>query len=102
METILKAKLAASSSGVLLESYRAVLIKGGPNDRGARIAVQQPFNNGTKWQTCAQWYLDTLLCQFNDSISIDYGQQWSIEAGMQSAITEAAAICALAYKEQSQ
>ena len=69
--------------------YQAQLSHG---ELGAIIEVCQPFDNGASFSKCSGWYLSTLLDGgINDSISIDYGQNWNIDCGMRAAIIEACA-----------
>lgn len=91
---VLAAELSASSRGKACEApYRAVLTRWKDETRLC-ISVEQPING--EWHGCSSWFLSTLLAGngISDSISIDHGQQWSIDAGMRAAIFEAAIWCA--------
>jgi hypothetical protein len=88
---VLSSELFASSEGkILSQRYRAVLILT-PEDYPI-IRVEQEFKASGKWgATGGGWRLETLLeGGVSDSISIDYGQRWSIASGMAEAVAEAA------------
>jgi len=98
-ETVLDSELTATSKGVTLpEVYRAVLVL--ETGQYPKICIQQPIRGN--WHGVGQWYLETLMPagrtgRAQDALSIDYGQQWSISAGLQSAIQQAALICIKGY-----
>lgn len=89
---VLSENLVASSRGkVVNKNYRAVLIrkpanKYSPNGNGDVIAVEQPFDD--RWgPTGGVWYAETLLVHADDAISIDAGQHWQVESGLQEALS---------------
>ena len=86
---ILSEDLTASSRGrVLPQKYRAVLFKRNGKDL---IKVEQPINGG--WHpTGGSWYADDLLNDVSDGISLDRGQQWSVDSGMILALAKAQSI----------
>ncbi len=92
---VLESKVYGGVGGGERSLYRAAL----EHDKGgAVIAIYQPFKNG-EYGRCGSWYLTTLLeGGSRDSLSIDYGQKWSISSGMTGAINEAVTILANAYK----
>ena len=74
------------------EAYRAVLI----NDKNSwLVRVEQQVRG--EWSVCGRWNLSTLLFGFPvnmdsrplDSLSIDFGQRWSICSGMRAALKNA-------------
>jgi hypothetical protein len=79
----------ASSRGVALPNdYRAVLVDG-DNPSEASIRIEQPID-GSWHPTGGCWYLKTLIAGGSmDSISIDYGQQWSVTSGLWPCIANA-------------
>lgn len=86
---ILSEDLTASSRGrVLPQKYRAVLYK---RDGKDLIKVEQPINGG--WHsTGGYWNADDLLNSMSDGISLDWGQQWSVDSGMILALRKALSI----------
>jgi hypothetical protein len=85
MKTILDSKLVGVSKGTDLDQpYRAVLIGG---DKPL-IQIEQHFPKSGNWGGCGRWYLETLTEDYNDCLSIDYGQHWSVR-GMMNVLTEA-------------
>lgn len=95
-QVVLSEDLIASSRGrVLPEKYRAVLFK---QDGEDLIKVEQPINGG--WHpTGGSWHVNTLLKDMRDSISLDWGQQWSIHSGMKYALRKALRIMAKGNKK---
>ena len=92
---ILSETLPASSRGKeIYEAYRAVLVRDDDNQR-LLVNVEQPIKGA--WYPAGSWYLSTLLYGYpvdlhktaNDSISIDFGQQWQIDKGMREALLNA-------------
>jgi hypothetical protein len=86
---ILESMAQASVKGNPCGEYRAVVVSG---ELGAIVNIEQPIKG--KWFNASGWYLSTLLENQADDISIDYGQQWSIDSGMHDIIKEAAIYCA--------
>jgi hypothetical protein len=86
---ILSEDLTASSRGrVLPQKYRAVLFK---RDGKDLIKVEQPIDGG--WHsTGGAWNADDLLNDVSDGISLDFGQQWSVDSGMILALRKALSI----------
>jgi len=83
--------LSASSKVSMGKSktpHRAVLIKSTKTDEPV-IQVEQCING--KWYgTPGRWFLSTLTERgISDSIWIDHGQEWGIDAGMRAAIKKA-------------
>jgi len=68
------------------KQYQVQLEKG---KLGAILSVWQPING--EYHRCGGWYLETLIQDMDipDSIYIDFGQNWEINAGMFAAIEEA-------------
>ena len=87
---ILKAEIIGNSN----HEYRAVLVN---EDRTRpEIRIEQLLPDG-HWRQAGNWYLCSLLSDefgppVDDSISLDFGQNWNITSGMRAAITEACAI----------
>ena len=85
-QIVLTENLTASSKGrELPKKYRAVLyfIDGEPT-----IKVEQPIG-GDWYPTGGYWYVEDLMKDPSDDISIDWGQQWTVESGMLEALAEA-------------
>jgi hypothetical protein len=96
---ILDNTVEASSRGKFVGNYQAAIERG---ELGATIKLYQWINDD--WHpTSGGWYLDTLLDGgVNDSISIDYGQQWNVDSGMTAVINEACRYCAKLYKTEGE
>ena len=89
---ILSNDLTASIDGKILpEKYQALLVIDHSGRKAPVIKVMQPIN-GDRWcPTGGSWYYETLKVSTKrqDNLSIDWGQNWSIESGMQTAIKRA-------------
>jgi hypothetical protein len=85
---ILETELLASSKGKACDRpYRAVLVQ---DELGVVFRVEQPIK-GEWFPSGGGWYLSTLLERDTDydGISIDFGQRWQIDSGLNDAIREA-------------
>jgi len=91
-KVILSNNLTASIDGKILpEKYQALLVIDHSGRKEPVIKVMRPIN-GDHWSpTGGSWYYDTLKVstKWRDNLSIDWGQNWSIESGMQTAIKRA-------------
>ena len=88
---ILESELIVSINGTSCPNYRGGIKRG---DMGAIIYIEQPINRKCpadgNWLGCGSWYLSTLLeGGVNDSLSIDYGQNWNIDSGLTNLVNEA-------------
>jgi len=85
-EIILKTKLIGYMSGKKLnQPYRAVM----KQDKGKwLLRIDQKFDSGAWDATGGGWHLSDLLKDPSDTLSIDYGQGWSV-TGMSTVLKEA-------------
>ena len=92
-KVILSNDLTASIDGKILpEKYQALLVIDHSGRKEPVIKVMQPIS-GDRWSpTGGSWYYDTLKVstKWRDNLSIDWGKNWSIESGMQTALNRAA------------
>jgi len=91
-KVILSNDLTASIDGKIIpEKYQALLVIDHSGRKAPVIKVMQPIN-GDHWSpTGGSWYYDTLKVstKSRDDLSIDWGKNWSIESGMQTALKRA-------------
>ena len=91
-KVILSNDLTASIDGKIIpEKYQALLVIDHSGRKAPIIKVMQPIN-GDHWSpTGGSWYYDTLKVstKSRDDLSIDWGKNWSIESGMQTALKRA-------------
>ena len=86
---ILAEDLTASFQGkVLPKKYRAVLIR---RPDGDVVSIEQPIK-GEWHSTGGYWFVDTLWQDSDDSIWIDWGQQWAVKSGLKNAVHKAVTI----------
>jgi len=90
-KVVLSNNLTASIDGKILpEKYQALLVIDHSGRKEPIINVIQP--DGDRWcPTGGSWYYETLKVSTKrqDNLSIDWGKNWSIESGMQTAIKRA-------------
>ena len=91
-KVVLSNNLTASIDGKTIpEKYQALLVIDHSGRKAPIIKVMQPIN-GDHWSpTGGSWYYETLKVstKSRDDLSIDWGKNWSIESGMQTALKRA-------------
>tara|TARA_R100000458_G_C8145517_1_gene155072 strand:- start:141 stop:650 length:510 start_codon:yes stop_codon:yes gene_type:complete len=91
-KVVLSNNLTASIDGKIIpEKYQALLVIDHSGRKAPIIKVMQPIN-GDHWSpTGGSWYYETLKVstKSRDDLSIDWGKNWSIESGMQTALKRA-------------
>ena len=93
---VLSENLIASSKGKPIDTpYQAVLVQNDSDGQHYIVQIKQYLRG--EWHMIGTWRLSTLLFSFpanlgnkpNDGLSLDFGQQWQIDAGMLDALKNA-------------